>query len=125
MSDDPETGILQSAEIELRNLDSIDYVPPTYPRYVPPEELKGEYNSGILEIDKKLYQLPCPLSEFTDDGWEISVGVTGNTSHTVLEAFGGRWTRCLLTEHGMESHISGLFIFSKIFLFLLAQFPGL
>lgn len=36
-----------------------------------------------------------------------------------------RWTRCLLTEHGMESHISGLFIFSKIFLFLLAQFPGL
>lgn len=89
MPDDPETGILQSAEIELRNLDGIDYIPPTYPRYVPPEEVKGEYNSGILEIDKKLYQLPCPRSEFTDDGWEISVGVTGNTSHIVLEAFGG------------------------------------
>ena len=53
------------------------------------EDGRHEAVRVILEIDKKLYQLPCPLSEFTDDGWEISAGVTENTSHTVLEAFGG------------------------------------
>ena len=35
----------------------------------------------VFQLDGKMYQLPCPLSEFTDDGWTIS-----RTEHSTLES---------------------------------------
>ncbi|MBQ3045221.1 MAG: toll/interleukin-1 receptor domain-containing protein [Clostridia bacterium] len=47
-------------------------VPEYLSTYVAPTELGGDINSGVIEIDKKLYRLPAPVSEFVDDGWEIT-----------------------------------------------------
>ncbi len=40
--------------------------------YVAPTELGEDAQSVVFELDEVLYQLPCPLSEFTDNGWKIS-----------------------------------------------------
>lgn len=40
--------------------------------YVAPTKLSDDPTDTMFELDGKLYQLPCPLSEFTDDGWSVS-----------------------------------------------------
>lgn len=40
--------------------------------YEAPDELSDDPTDTMFKLDGKLYQLPCPLSEFTDDGWEVS-----------------------------------------------------
>ena len=39
--------------------------------YEAPKELGSELVSGRIQVDKVIYQLPCPLKAFTDDGWEV------------------------------------------------------
>lgn len=40
--------------------------------YKPPESMNPEEPEAIFKLDGKLYQLPCPLDQFTDDGWAIN-----------------------------------------------------
>ena len=76
----PEGESYTSSSIEVRYMvyGDIDLaetntdVPEYLSTYVAPTELGGDINSGVIEIDKKLYRLPAPVSEFVDDGWEIA-----------------------------------------------------
>lgn len=76
----PEGESYTSSSIEVRYMvyGDIDLaetntdVPEYLSTYVAPTELGGDINSGVIEIDKKLYRLPAPVSEFIDDGWEIA-----------------------------------------------------
>ena len=46
-------------------------VPSYLASYKAPAELGTDPQSPVFELDGKLYRLPCPLTEFTDDGWVI------------------------------------------------------
>ena len=64
-------------------------VPEYLSSYVAPTELPSDTEQPVFELDGKLYRLPCPLTEFTDDGWEIeSVDVktinAGNYDYSAL-----------------------------------------
>lgn len=39
--------------------------------YKTPAQLGNDFKSGIVEIEGDLYQLPAPVSAFTDNGWQI------------------------------------------------------
>ena len=39
--------------------------------YKAPKELGSEVVSGRIQVDKVIYQLPCPLTVFLDDGWKV------------------------------------------------------
>ena len=48
--------------------------------YVAPTELGSDIYSTVFELDGVLYQLPCPLDEFINNGWTVtsdSVGTLG------------------------------------------------
>lgn len=47
-------------------------VPAYLSSYVAPTSLGTDPKAPIFELDGDLYRLPCPLSEFTNNGWEIS-----------------------------------------------------
>ena len=38
--------------------------------YKPPKELSKDPRQPEMDLDGKLYRLPCPMSEFLDDGWK-------------------------------------------------------
>ena len=40
--------------------------------YEEPMELTSEFTDYVFRLENKLYSLPAPVSEFTDDGWEIT-----------------------------------------------------
>ncbi|MBQ9156135.1 MAG: hypothetical protein IJ137_05090, partial [Eubacterium sp.] len=40
--------------------------------YKAPDKLPDKATETIFQLDGKLYQLPCPLGEFTDAGWEVA-----------------------------------------------------
>ena len=40
--------------------------------YVAPSKLSSDVTETQFELDGVLYQFPCPLSEFTDNGWSIA-----------------------------------------------------
>lgn len=40
--------------------------------YVKPKKVGSDVKATLFMLDGKRYRLPCPLSEFIDDGWEIS-----------------------------------------------------
>lgn len=48
--------------------------------YVAPTELGDDITDTVFELDGVLYQLPCPIEEFTNNGWVItsdSIGTLG------------------------------------------------
>lgn len=48
--------------------------------YVAPSELGSDIKSTVFELDDVIYQLPCPLDAFTDNGWTVkndSIGTLG------------------------------------------------
>lgn len=47
-------------------------VPAYLSTYVAPASLGEDPKAPVFELDGVVYRLPCPLSEFTDNGWEIS-----------------------------------------------------
>ena len=59
--------------IELDGLDNSvsEEVPELISEYKAPTQLGDDYYSNILEYDGALYQFPCPIQEFTDNGFEI------------------------------------------------------
>ena len=40
--------------------------------YKAPKKLGTDITATVFELDGALYQLPCPLSAFTDNGWTVS-----------------------------------------------------
>lgn len=65
-------GIIGSVWVESRDWFWTDGELPTEPNvsaYTAPEELGDDLQSGIVEVGGDLYQLPCPLSAFLDNGW--------------------------------------------------------
>lgn len=39
--------------------------------YVAPSDMSSDEDSTDITIEGKIYRLPCPVDQFTDDGWEI------------------------------------------------------
>ena len=50
-----------------------DEVPAYLSNYVEPKELGTDPLSGNIQLDKKLYALPCPMQKFLDNGWSYNV----------------------------------------------------
>lgn len=53
-------------EVKHIVFDNTDYLD----AYVKPTELGDDVTDTVLEMDGCLYQIPCPVSEFTDNGWK-------------------------------------------------------
>lgn len=61
--------------------------------YKAPSDLGSDAVSGRIQIDKVVYQLPCPFKAFIDDGWKIDgdkgeyefIASGGNESFTILK----------------------------------------
>ena len=72
-----DSGVMEKLElmnmIELEGLDNSvsEEVPELISEYKAPTQLGDDYYSNILEYDGALYQFPCPIQEFTDNGFEI------------------------------------------------------
>ena len=49
-----------------------DGAPDYFASYKAPRGLGSGLKDFVFELDGKYYQLPCPASEFVDDGWTIS-----------------------------------------------------
>ena len=49
---------------------SIERRDPDVTAYAAPTALGDDLESGVVEIAGELYQLPCPVSAFLDNGWE-------------------------------------------------------
>ena len=49
-----------------------DEVPAYFAEYVAPTALGEDFESGIVQIQGDLYQLPAPISVFTNNGWKIT-----------------------------------------------------
>lgn len=49
-----------------------DEVPEYFASYVAPKVLGDAVTDTIFELDGVLYRLPCPISEFINNGWKIS-----------------------------------------------------
>lgn len=65
-----ETSVETSASTE--NVDEpAEEAPEYFSEYQVPAELGNDYESSLFELDGVLYQLPCALSAFTENGWEI------------------------------------------------------
>lgn len=56
---------------EMNNADTSEEVPEYLSEYQQPLQLGDDAFSGNIEIGGKLYNLPSPLSEFLDDGWDF------------------------------------------------------
>lgn len=68
------------SSIELRNFIITDEdntetntTKPDYlAQYKAPSGIGTDIYSGIVSVEGKVYQMPCPVSEFLDDGWTIT-----------------------------------------------------
>lgn len=58
----------KSEEATVTNEDVPEYLA----EYTAPTELGDDDLSGIVEIDGDLYQMPCPVTEFLNNGWELA-----------------------------------------------------
>lgn len=70
---------LQSDTTEI-----IDERPDYLNAYTMPSQLSADITSTEFLLDGALYQLPCPLSAFTENGWEIksdNIGSLGAGNH--------------------------------------------
>lgn len=52
--------------------ESLTDIPTNLSTYVAPSSLPDDAREPVFELGNKLYRLPCPLSEFVDDGWVFS-----------------------------------------------------
>ncbi len=64
-------------------------VPELTAKYQAPSALSDEPKDFIMEVDGAMYQLPCPVSEFVNNGWEI---VTDKSEETVEGRGAGKVT---------------------------------
>ena len=76
--------------------------------YIAPEYLSDDPTQTQFELDGKLYQLPCPLDEFTDDGWEVVY-----KAHDTLE--GGDYTNGI--SDGLYISKDNIIIFVEMYNF--------
>lgn len=101
--------------IEIKNYTAIesdetevtDEVPEYLASYKKPETLGDDVTETVFELDGVLYRLPCTISSFTENGWEVtsdSVGSLGAGNH----AYGG-----LRIQKGDYKLDIGLYNFSK------------
>lgn len=75
-----DTKLLTSINIE-NDVEPEDFVqaevsdetPEYLSAYVEPKELGSDPLSGNVQIDKKVYNLPCPMQKFLDNGWSYNV----------------------------------------------------
>jgi len=95
------TDIVDSAskKIEIWNIVKEDSdrtktgeeVPEYLSKYTAPDEM-GDITEPIVEIDGKLYSIPCPVKELIDDGWKIVMSngsvPAKNTSNIDMEKDG-------------------------------------
>lgn len=79
------TNFVKTAEDKT---ETDETVPDYLSAYTPPTELGTDTYSGIISLEGELYMLPCPLSEFTSNGWEIKSGtksiVSGDSESIIL-----------------------------------------
>ena len=75
-----EEDVLESIDIEnnvepedFEQAEVSDEVPEYFALYVEPKELGNDPLSGNIQLDKKVYTLPCPFQKFLDNGWSYNV----------------------------------------------------
>ena len=76
--------------------------------YVAPKELGSDIEATIFQLDGKIYQLPCPLSEFTDDGWNVEEVNTTSVGAGNLEL-----SAITLKKNDVEIRV-GMYNFEKV-----------
>lgn len=62
-----------------------DEIPEYLAAYKVPETLGDDVTEPVFELDGVLYRLPCPISVFTDNGWQIksdSIASLGAGNHS-------------------------------------------
>ena len=62
-----ENMLLTEEDITEASTDLPEYLS----MYVAPKELGSDMEEPVFKLDGKVYRLPCPLKEFTDDGWTV------------------------------------------------------
>ena len=76
--------------------------------YVAPTELGSDASQPVFKIDGKIYRLPCPLKEFTDDGWTISEVETESVGAGNLE-----YAALTIKKNDVELEL-GMYNFTKV-----------
>ena len=76
--------------------------------YVAPTELGTDPTNPVFQIDGKIYRLPCPLKEFTDDGWEVASIGTKSVSAGNLEY------SAITIKKGENELSLGMYNFAKV-----------
>lgn len=79
-----------------------DEIPGVVSAYVTPEEIPDDILEFVVSIDGALYDFPCPITEFINNGWEI----VADKSVDYVEANGiGGLT---LRKNNQETRIIGI-----------------
>lgn len=86
-------SIQNTAELEGMNNEVSKEVPKEVTAYKAPEALGSDMLSGNIELEGKLYTLPCPLSEFLENGFILNMRhtpsvVAGKASDSVEMRYG-------------------------------------
>ena len=71
-----------------------DEIPAITAAYVAPTKLSDDPDDFVVEIEGALYKFPCPVSEFTKNGWEVKNArdeVVEGTGFTRIELKKGNW----------------------------------
>lgn len=74
----------------------LEYVPEYVKAYVTPTKVSDNPEDFIFMLDGDLYKLPCPVSEFEKNGWEV----LEEESDTVIEGQG--WGRITLRKNNFQ-----------------------
>lgn len=83
---------------ELAVFENADYLN----TYVSPTELGDDATATIFKLDGYLYQLPCPISEFTEHGWEVYEYSEDEKVEQTLEFTPGQTGMIRLIKEGDE-----------------------
>lgn len=88
-----DISIQNTAELEGMNNEVSKEVPKEVTAYKAPEALGTDLLSGNIELEGKLYTLPCPLSEFLENGFIMNMRyapsvVAGKASDSVEMRYG-------------------------------------
>ena len=78
-----------------------DEVPTYLSEYRPPQAMDSTGKKAIFKLDGKLYQLPCPLNQFLDDGWTVK-----KTDKASINGLGEESSAILIEKEGIDAHLT-------------------
>ena len=69
---DGNNSVVFIDSIPARKTETSTQVPEYLSQYVAPTQLGDDITLGIFKLEGKMYQLPAPVGEFIDAGWQIT-----------------------------------------------------